>query len=261
MQRVEFARYISIGFLAARTSPRSFAALRVFLATPAHEPVEVHPRRGTFRHWTPATVADWLIERLTTSIPTLVGIDYGFSLPIGYFVSSRLTGNWDEFLEEFSFQSPRGRFLMPSDLAFCREAAHRDSRLPNSLWNRLTEIRAGARSPLHSPAGSPLWESTCAGIRWLADFRRRVSPKVLCWPFDGWTVIEGRSVIVETYPALWMEHYPARGRNPHQHAAYVSAAWMRQADANGSLWPYFHPELSEAERSQAKVEGWMLGVK
>ncbi len=261
MQSFAFARYISIVFSGARTSPDAVATARVFLATPTYEPVEVHPPAGTSRYWTRKRIADWLLERLTTSIPTLVGIDYGFSFPLAYFTASRLTGNWDEFLEDFSFRSPTGRTLMPLDLALCREAACGDSHFSDYYWRRLTEIRAGARSPFCSPAGSPVWKSTCTGIRWLAGLRRQMSPKIHCWPFDGWDVAEGRTVVVETYPAFWQEHFSARGPNLQQQAAYVGVAWMRQADASGSLHHCFLPDLSGIERSRARVEGWMFGVE
>lgn len=261
IQLSSFARYISIVSSDARTTPDGTTALRVFLATPTYEPVEVPPPAKAARYWTRTRVADWLLDRLTTSIPTLVGIDNGFSLPLAYFASSRLTGNWDEFLETFTFQSPAGRYLMPLDLVLCREAACGAPHPADSHWDRLTEIRAGIRSPLYSPAGSLLWKSTCAGIHWLASFRRRVSPRVHCWPFDGWTVTEGHSALVETYPDLWRERFPEQERNADQCAAYVAAAWMRQADASGSLQYCFQPELSDAERSRAKVEGWILGVQ
>jgi hypothetical protein len=54
-------------------------------------------------------------------------------------------------------------------------------------------------------------------------------------------------------------------RPPHrtgdQHDAYSAAAWMRQADLDGSLVGFFDPYLSPSERTVAQVEGWILGVK
>jgi hypothetical protein len=38
------------------------------------------------------------------------------------------------------------------------------------------------------------------------------------------------------------------------------AAWMREADASGSLMAYFEPYLEENERRAARIEGWILGV-
>jgi len=36
------------------------------------------------------SVAEWLVERLVESPPMLVGIDHGFSFPLGYFEAHRL---------------------------------------------------------------------------------------------------------------------------------------------------------------------------
>ena len=49
-------------------------------------------------------------------------------------------------------------------------------------------------------------------------------------------------------------------RDSHQHDAYSIAAWMRQADSNGSLATFASPPLSEEDRLSAQIEGWILGV-
>jgi hypothetical protein len=43
--------------------------------------------------------------------------------------------------------------------------------------------------------------------------------------------------------------------------AYSVAAWMRRADADGSLVEFFAPALSPGKRRAAQVEGWILGIK
>jgi len=80
------------------------------------------------------------------------------------------------------------------------------------------------------------------------------------WPFDGWEIPEGKSVIAEVYPALWMRRFPRNGRDPDEQAAYAAAAWLQRADLNGSLESYFNPPLTPDEREVAKIEGWILGV-
>src|ERR1700760_1871326 len=52
------------------------------------------------------------------------------------------------------------------------------------------------------PKGS-VAKSTHAGIPWLQFIRQRLGARVHFWPFDGWEVPAGRSVIVEVYPRLW----------------------------------------------------------
>jgi hypothetical protein len=63
------------------------------------------------------------------------------------------------------------------------------------------------------------------------------------------------------YPSLWRHSFAPRGRTADQHDAYVVAAWTRHADRDGSLAEFLRPSLTAAERTTAKIEGWILGVK
>ena len=38
--------------------------------------------------------AEWLVERLAENVPTLVGIDHGFSFPLRYFEVHGLVPDW-----------------------------------------------------------------------------------------------------------------------------------------------------------------------
>ena len=71
---------------------------------------------------------------------------------------------------------------------------------------------------------------------------------------------DGRSV-VECYRALWICGFNREERTGDQHDAYSIAAWLRQADQDGSLARYSNPALKMAERALAEVEGWILGVE
>jgi hypothetical protein len=81
------------------------------------------------------------------------------------------------------------------------------------------------------------------------------------WPFDGWEIGTGRSVVAEIYPSLFSREFAREGRSCDQHDAYAAAAWMRRADLDGSLAGFFDPRLSPAERTVAALEGWILGIK
>jgi hypothetical protein len=85
--------------------------------------------------------------------------------------------------------------------------------------------------------------------------------RVHFWPFDGWDIPDGRSVVTEVYPALWSRNYPREGRTSDQHDAYSVADWLRLADGVGTLAEFFKPELNPPERAIAQVEGWILGIK
>jgi hypothetical protein len=49
-------------------------------------------------------------------------------------------------------------------------------------------------------------------------------------------------------------------RTDDQHDAFVVAAWLRSAGANGTLQAAMHPQLTGSEQMKATAEGWILGV-
>ena len=111
--------------------------------------------------------------------------------------------------------------------------------------------------------GSPFGEvatSTHAGLPWLLHLRRQCKRPVHFWPFDGWEIPEGKSVVAEVYPSLWTRRFPKEGRDGDEQAAYAVAAWLQRADQSGSLGNYFNPPLTPEERDVAAIEGWILGV-
>jgi len=103
-------------------------------------------------------------------------------------------------------------------------------------------------------------KSTHSGIPWLRYIDLKAAGRVHFWPFDGWEFPAGKAVVAEVYPALWSRSFPRENRDGHQHDAYSIAAWMRQADSNGSLSTFAGPPLDEADRRSAEIEGWILGV-
>lgn len=124
---------------------------------------------------------------------------------------------------------------------------------------RITEARAGAKSVFHFDVPGSVAKSTHAGLPWLDDLWRSVEG-VHFWPFNGWTVLAGYSVVAEVYPSLWRGRYAQEGRTPDQHDAYTVAAWLQETDRSGKLPKFLKPELSPEEKMQAEIEGWILGV-
>ncbi len=103
--------------------------------------------------------------------------------------------------------------------------------------------------------------STHAGLPWLRYLRTHCRGEVHFWPFDGWEIPSGRSVVAEVYPSLWTRRFANDGeRDADQHAAYAVASWLRRADLDGSLPRFFNPALESEDRTIAQVEGWILGV-
>jgi hypothetical protein len=71
-----------------------------------------HCRSKCNHHPVPASigpgggVAECLVEHLSEEIPTLVGIDHGFSFPLRYFEVHHLLPDWGAFLDDFQEHWP-----------------------------------------------------------------------------------------------------------------------------------------------------------
>ena len=77
-----FARIIGIDYSGAETPTASLKGLRVYLAEGDGPPAEILPPLSPRKYWTRKGIAEWLVERLAEDVPTLVGIDHGFSFPL-----------------------------------------------------------------------------------------------------------------------------------------------------------------------------------
>ena len=256
-----FARYVGIDYSGAATPTKSLPGLRIYLADGDEVPVEVPPPPSNLKYWTRKGVAEWLVGDLREDIPTLVGIDHGFSFPIAYFDTHGLPYDWPSFLEDFHGHWPTDEDNVYVD--FVRDGAVGDgaSRSGNNRWRRVAEIRAGgAKSVFHFDVQGQVAKSTHAGLPWLRFIRQHLGPRVHLWPFDGWAIPKGRSAIAEVYPALWSHDFAQEDRTSDQHDAYSIAAWLSQADHQGKLAAFLTPNLIPSERAIAKAEGWILGV-
>jgi hypothetical protein len=164
----------------------------------------------------------------------LVGIDHGFSFPMRYFEVNHLKPDWPAFLDDF-----QRHWLTEDDHTYVdlvRDGISGDgaARMGSSLWRRLTEQRAGSpKSAFHFDVSGSVAKSTHAGLPWLLFIRKRLGARVHFWPFDGWEVSAGRSVIVEVYPRLWSRSFENEGRTADQQDAYSVARWLSLADHHG----------------------------
>lgn len=255
-----FQRYLGIDYSGAMTPNQSLKGIRVYAATPSHDPVEIPPPPSPRKYWTRRGLAEWLLGELREGPPTLVGIDHAFSFPLRYFEKHLLAPDWDQFLEDFHRHWPTDEDHTYVDFVrtgICGNAAARSG---NARWRRLVEERCGAKSVFHFDVQGSVAKSTHSGLPWLRRLRRELGGNVHFWPFDGWTPPPDRSVVAEIYPALWNRHWPTENRDSHQHDAWTSAQWMRSRDAANELHRAFQPRLSGSESTLALVEGWILGL-
>ncbi len=255
-----FDRYIGIDYSGAETPNTSLKGLRVYLATGDVPASEVLPPPSPRKYWTRRGIAEWLAERLAENVPTLVGIDHGFSFPLRYFEVHHLPPDWDEFLDDFQHHWPTDADHTYVD--FIRDGLRGDgaARMGNPRWRRLCEERCRGKSVFHFDVQGSVAKSTHAGIPWLRTLRQQFGSRLHFWPFDGWGIPAGHSAVAEVYPALWKHAYAPEDRTPDQHDAYTVATWLRQADHDDRLHDALHPNLSPPERGIAQVEGWILGV-
>ena len=91
--------------------------------------------------------------------------------------------------------------------------------------------------------------------------RQEVGDKLHVWPFDGWAIPEGRSVVAEAYPSIFRNRYDKGDRTADQQDAYSTARWLTEMDQRGFLTRYFDPPLTDEERNQCDLEGWILGAE
>ena len=256
-----FSRYIGIDYSGADMPEASLKGLRVYCASGESAANEEPPPPGPRKYWSRRGVAHWLAARLAEDVPTLVGIDHGFSFPLRYFEMHQLAPDWPNFLEDFQLHWPTD--VEHTSVEFVRDgrAGNGAARAGNARWRRLTEQRAGsAKSVFHFDVQGSVAKSTHAGIPWLLYLRRQLGNRLHVWPFDGWSVPAGQSAVAEIYPSLWKHAFPVDNRTPDQHDAFTVASWLRDADRSGRLAPLLQPILTPAERTVAGVEGWILGV-
>lgn len=261
MTHPAFRRYIGIDYSGAETPDASLKGLRAYVADRESDPLEVKPPPSPRRYWTRCGLAQWLVERLAEDIPTLVGIDHGFSFPLRYFEVHHLEPDWPAFLDDFHRHWPTDEDNTYVDFIRYGSVGDGKARSGNARWRRITEERAGAKSVFHFDVPGSVAKSTHAGLPWLRYLRNQFGDRIHFWPFDGWDIPLGKSALVEVYPSLWSKSYPRQGRTPDQHDAYVAATWLRQMDMDGNLKSFLTPALQPGEYAVARVEGWILGVK
>ena len=255
-----FNRYIGVDYSGAETADSSCKGIRVYVAEGSDEPEQIQPPPSQRRYWTRRGLAHWLCDKLGEEAPTIVGIDHAFSFPLAYFEKYRLSSDWQDFLEDF-------HHFWPTDaphnyVCFLREPSGSGlKRTGDRSWFRVTETwTPTAKSVFGFGVNGEVATSTHAGLPWLLNLRKSCKRPIHSWPFDGWGVPGGKSVVAEVYPALWMRRFPRGDRDGDEQAAYAVAAWLQRADRNGSLDGFLKPNLTAEELGIAKIEGWILGV-
>ena len=256
-----FARHIGIDYSGAKTADAGLPGLRVYQAKGPSTAQEILPPSTHRRkHWSRRGVFEWLANQLTADSPVIIGIDHGFSFPLAYFERHSLPLDWPGFLVDFHAHWPTDAADITVDAVRKGLVGRAAQRGGQALWRRLCEQRTRAKSVFHFDVPGSVAKSTHAGLPWLLKLREQFPETLHFWPFDGWQIPAGKSVIAEIYPSLWSADYPRSTKTPDQHDAFVTATWLSEVDQVGQLTRYLTPDLSSDVLAAAQVEGWILGV-
>ena len=253
-----FGQYVGIDYSGAATPEKRSATLQVYRSSGrGAQPVEPPNQGSRARNWNRIEIYHWLghqLDRATqTGDPIIIGIDHGFSFPIDYFQRYQLN-TWNSFLEDFVQH-------WPTDQPGATVQQFRDGsqRSGDNRELRLTERwTSSAKSVFQFDVQGSVAKSTHAGLPFLNRLRKQ--RQFHCWPFDGWDVPEGVSVVSEVFPSLFRQRFDRESRTVDQQDAYAICRWLEESDRAGHLANFFHPPLSGKQRRQAKLEGWILGV-
>ena len=246
-----FSAYIGIDYSGAGSPDKPQKGLQVYEATATQTAQRIRPKIGS--HWSRKGVWEYLVDRLGSPEPIIVGIDHAFSFPKAYMEQYGIA-TWEQFLDDFSNH-------WPTDEVPVQILRSGNERLGDPDWFRLTERwTQGAKSVFKFGVPGQVAYSSHAGIPWLHRLRKDFQGKVHFWPFDGFDPAPDTTVIAEVYPALYRGRVELRASTRDEQDAEAVAAWLQDCDQHGILSRYFNPPLSENDKVVATLEGWILGV-
>ena len=252
-----FQRYIGIDYSGAQTPESRLKALQIYEARGGRPPIKVSTQAEGARNWSRREVAQFCEGAIKTGEAVMIGIDHAFSFPMSYMERYGIK-TWDRFLDDFMRHWPTADPHTYVD--FFRDG--------NRRTGEATELRlcerwtASAKSVFQFDVQGQVAKSTHAGLPWLLWLRQLsgTNSRVHFWPFDGFDVPSGMSVIVEVYPSLFRRRYAKDDRTADEHDAFSTAAWLSEMDRHSTLEYYFKPPLNLPYSRKARLEGWIMGV-
>jgi hypothetical protein len=254
---MRFTRHIGIDYSGAQTAESRLKGLQVYQSRNAGAPERISTPTEGAKNWTRFEVAQHCAAVVESGEPVIIGIDHAFSFPMSYMRRYGIE-TWDQFLDDFMRHWPTAD--PHTYVEFHREG--------NARTGEASELRlceqwtAGPKSVFQFDVQGQVATSTHAGLPWVLWLRMMFEAKLSIhfWPFDGFEVPDGRSVVAEVYPSLFRRRYPKEERTPDEHDAYCVAAWLAEMDRRGTLDYYFKPPLGLPELRKSRLEGWILGV-
>lgn len=165
---------------------------------------------------------------------------------------------WDRFLDDFMRHWPTAD--PHTYVEFVRDGNPRTG--ASDEFRLCEQWTTSAKSMFQFDVQGSVAKSTHAGQPWLLWLRKMpvTRGRVHFWPFDGFEVPAGKSVVAEVYPSLFRRRYPKERRTADEHVAWSVAAWLAETDRRECLDLYFRPPLNLLESRIARLEVWILGV-
>lgn len=256
---MHFERCIGIDYSGAGLPDQPLPGIQVFTTAGDNYACITPPWPTLDTDWSRKGVANWLIDCADEEGPFIAGIDHAFGFPMAYLEKYDLADKpWQSFLDDFAANWP----TQETNVTVANVLKSGPDRTGDPSWLRLTERwTTSAKSVFNFKVPGAVAWSTHAGLTWLREIRKRTG-RFHFWPFDGWEIPEGKSAIVEVYPALFNKRYldECADLDQHQADAYCVTRWLDRMNECGALELYLHPPLLDEEGAMAEREGWILGV-
>jgi len=171
----------------------------------------------TGRRWSRHDVAKFILG--LGEEPTLVGLDFAFSIPWKqscgrpdqvndakelWALVDLICADTPHMYAEPIWASPQSSFR---DYIFHHKSGHRGKCYYRENWRAVEELEGGAISVYHM-TGAQVGMGSFAGMRMLHQFAQSYSSKIAIWPFDE--VDEDKTTVVEIYPSFFYRKADSR---------------------------------------------------
>ena len=254
---MQFKNHIGIDYSGAATPKSRSATIQAYQSQSSDTPRCVDSPASSDsrkRNWNRIELFEWMLDQFDRSDPIIVGIDHGLSLPISYFERYRIK-SWDNFLEDFANHWPTDH----PDVTVEQFRGMPDRVGANNELRITEQWTSSAKSVFQFDVQGSVAKSTHAGLPFAHRLRKSL-PEIHFWPYDGWEIPTGISVLAEIYPSIFRNRFPRASRTVDQQDAYSVCRWLFEMDQSEQLEPFFRPPIDPQTKQVAAKEGWILGV-